>query len=96
MFDIGFWEIILVGIVALLVVGPDKFPGLIKESARWAARARRFIMDTKRDLEREIKFDDIEKDLTARVRGLDQQAGPAPRSQPPPGEKQALDKQSTA
>ena len=30
MFDIGFWEIIVIAIVALLVVGPDKLPGLIK------------------------------------------------------------------
>ena len=63
MFDIGFWEIIIVAIVALLVVGPDKLPGLIRETARWAARIRRYVLDTKRDLERQINMDEIERGL---------------------------------
>ena len=38
MFDIGFWEIIVIAIVALLVVGPDKLPGLIRETSRPSAK----------------------------------------------------------
>ena len=63
MFDIGFWELIIVAIVALLVVGPDKLPGLIRETARWAAKIRRYVLDTKRDLERQINMDEIERGL---------------------------------
>ena len=100
MFDIGFWEIILVAIVALLVVGPDKFPGLIRDSARWVAKIRRFVMDTKRDIEREIKFDDIEKDLNSRIKRLDQKLASTPaaetKTDPSEHEQKALDKQSTA
>jgi sec-independent protein translocase protein TatB len=97
MFDIGFWEIILIGVVALLVVGPDKFPGMIRDTARWAARLRRFIVDTKRDIEREIRFEDIEKDLTAR-KALENKSKLAPETNPQPSQSDTttIDKQSPA
>ena len=66
MFDIGFWEIIIIAVVALLVVGPDKLPGLIREVARWVATTRRFVMNTKREMERELQFD-LEKDLPTKI-----------------------------
>ena len=102
MFDIGFWEIILIAIVALLVVGPDKFPGLIRDLGRWTVRIRRFVMDTKREIEREIKFDDIEKDLKTGIKGLDYKPVPAPAPIPEKitdtaeRNQQATDKQSAA
>lgn len=98
MFDIGFWEIIVIAIVALLVVGPDKFPGLIRETARWGVRIRRFVVDTKREIEREVRFDDIEKDLTTRITELEDVAEHAPDREPEPGGKNqgAIDKQANA
>ncbi|MBF8268635.1 MAG: twin-arginine translocation protein, TatB subunit [Gammaproteobacteria bacterium] len=98
MFDIGFWEIILIGVVALLVVGPDKFPGLIRDVARWAVKLRRFVMDTKREIEREIKFDDIEKELKAGAKGLDYKPTPTPETKPDAAERDqnVVDKQSAA
>lgn len=96
MFDIGFWEIILIAIVALVVVGPDKFPGLIRDAARWAVKIRRFVMDTKREIEREIKFDDIEKDLKASVKSLDYKPAPAAEKKPDTVDQPAIDKQSAA
>ena len=99
MFDIGFWEIIVIAIVALLVVGPDKLPGLIKETARWATRIRRFVVDTKREIEREIRFDDIEKDLTTRINDLEDLAERAPDKEPeqkPSSDQGTIDKQAPA
>ncbi len=70
MFDIGFWEIIIIAVVALLVVGPDKLPGLIREVAKWVATTRRFVMNTKREMEQELQFD-LEKDIPTRISDLE-------------------------
>ena len=71
MFDIGFWELILIAIVALLVVGPEKLPGLVKDVLRWSRAIQRFIVSTKRDIERELDFD-LQKDLNTRLEDLDE------------------------
>ena len=98
MFDIGFWEIIVIAIVALLVVGPDKFPGLIRETARWTVRIRRFVVDTKREIEREVRFDEIEKDLTTRITDLEDLAEHAPdkQTEQKASDQDAIDKQAPA
>ena len=98
MFDIGFWEIIVIAIVALLVVGPDRLPGLIRETARWAAKIRRFVVETKREIEREVRLDDIEKDLTARITDLEDLAENAPDKEPEQkaSDQGAIDKQAPA
>ncbi len=98
MFDIGFREIIVIAIIALLVVGPDKLPGLIKETARWAAKIRRFVIDTKRDIEREINFDDIEKDLSAGMADLENMVEPVPdkAQEPAKDDQPPVDKQTSA
>lgn len=54
MFDIGFWELLLVGVVALLVVGPDKLPGLVRTTGMWVGRIRHFASSVKDELEQEI------------------------------------------
>jgi sec-independent protein translocase protein TatB len=35
MFDIGFWELTIIGVVALLVIGPDKLPGIARTAGMW-------------------------------------------------------------
>ncbi len=70
MFDIGFWELIIIGIVALLVVGPEKLPGLVKDVLRWSRALQRFVVSTKRDIERELDLD-VQKDLNTRLGELD-------------------------
>jgi len=91
MFDIGFWEIVLIGIVALLVVGPDKFPGLIRDIARWSVRIRRFVVDTKRDIEREIRIDDLKKDLDPSFMRMDHKPAPVADTKPAPAKKDPPD-----
>lgn len=70
MFDIGFWELAIISIVALLIVGPEKLPHLVRDAGRWIRAARRFIAQTKRDLEREFDFEE-EKDLFGSLRNMD-------------------------
>lgn len=63
MFDIGFMELLLIGIVALLVLGPDKLPGAIRTSALWIGRARRSFNKVKTEIEQQINADDIRRQL---------------------------------
>ncbi len=63
MFDIGFWELAVVGVVALLVVGPERLPGLARTTGLWVGRARRFVSGVKADIDREIAADELKKAL---------------------------------
>jgi sec-independent protein translocase protein TatB len=63
MFDIGFWELALIGVVALLVVGPDRLPGLARTVGLWVGRIRRYVSTVRDDIEREIQADELKKML---------------------------------
>lgn len=54
MFEIGFSEIILVAIVALLVFGPEKLPGLARDIGLWTGRIRRMVNSVQQDVQREL------------------------------------------
>lgn len=59
MFDFGFSELVAIGLVALIVLGPKRLPEVARAAGRWAARLRRFIDDTRREIDREIKDADL-------------------------------------
>ena len=61
MFDIGFWELVMIGLVALLVFGPDKLPGLARTAGFWAGKARRQFSQLRAELERELAMDDVRR-----------------------------------
>jgi len=61
MFEIGFWELVVVGIVALLVVGPEELPGLARTAGAWIGKARHFLSGVKAEIEREIKADELKR-----------------------------------
>lgn len=63
MFDIGALELILIGVVALLVVGPERLPKLARTAGLWAGRARRAFMSVKDEIDREIKSDELKEIL---------------------------------
>lgn len=58
MFDIGFWELIIIAIVALLVVGPDRFPDFARQAGKWLAKFRRLINNLQRELKQELSIDE--------------------------------------
>lgn len=63
MFDIGFFELMLIGIVALIVIGPERLPRVARTLGKWVGRTRRFIANVKQDIDREIRQDEIRQAL---------------------------------
>ncbi len=63
MTGVGFFEILLIGVVGLLILGPDKLPGALRTMALWMGRFRRSFDNIKRDIEKEIGADDIRRQL---------------------------------
>jgi sec-independent protein translocase protein TatB len=59
MFDIGFWEILLIGVVALLVIGPEKLPGVARTAGRWVGQMQRFVRSVRSDIERELETENL-------------------------------------
>jgi sec-independent protein translocase protein TatB len=64
MFDMGFWEIALIFILLLLVVGPDKLPGLARTIGLWVGKARSMVSSVKREVEQEMRLQDIQRSLS--------------------------------
>lgn len=63
MFDFGFAEMLIVGIVALLVIGPERLPSVARKAGVYFARIRRFVSNVRSDVEREFRTDELQKML---------------------------------
>lgn len=63
MFDIGFLELILVSIIGLLVLGPERLPGAIRTASLYVGKLRRSFNSIRSEIERELKADEIRQDL---------------------------------
>ncbi|MGE3568817.1 MAG: Sec-independent protein translocase protein TatB [Gammaproteobacteria bacterium] len=61
MFDIGFWELALIGVIALLVVGPERMPSLIRTTGKWVGHIQRLARDLRREIEREAQTEEFRK-----------------------------------
>ena len=61
MFDVGFSELIVIGIVALVVIGPERLPKVARTVGLLLGRAQRYVNDVKADINREIQLDELKK-----------------------------------
>lgn len=59
MFDIGFFELLLIMVVAILVIGPDKLPGLAKTAGLWVGKAQAMVSSVKADIDRELNASNL-------------------------------------
>ena len=64
MFDFGLWEIAIIGIITLIVVGPDKMPGLARKAGLYAGKFKKYISKIKTDINDELKADELKKQLS--------------------------------
>ncbi|WP_193074930.1 Sec-independent protein translocase protein TatB [Pseudomonas sp. FME51] len=63
MFDIGFLEMVVVAIVALLVLGPERLPGAVRMAGLYLGRIKRSLADVRSQVERELGADEIRQTL---------------------------------
>ena len=63
MFDVGFWELALIAVVALLVVGPERLPKLARTAGLWIGKGRRFVGVVKADIDRELRAEELKQIL---------------------------------
>ena len=74
MFDIGFSELMVIGIVALLVLGPERLPKVARTTGHLLGRLQRYVSDVKSDINREIQLDELKKlqaEVTESARSLE-------------------------
>jgi sec-independent protein translocase protein TatB len=73
-FDIGFWELMLVGMVALLVFGPERLPRVAREAALWVRKARSMVASVKSEIDQELQLQELRDSLQDEKRKLAQQS----------------------
>ncbi|MDR2207912.1 MAG: Sec-independent protein translocase protein TatB [Azoarcus sp.] len=61
MFDLGFSELVVIAVVLLVVVGPERLPGVARTVGHLFGRMQRYISDVKADIRREVQFDELKK-----------------------------------
>ena len=61
MFDIAFTELMVIGLVALIVIGPEKLPRMARTVGHLAGRLQRYVSDVKADISREMELDELRK-----------------------------------
>ncbi len=63
MFDMGFTELMLIGIVGLVVIGPERLPGVARTAGKYFGKLRRFMTNVKADVESELRADELREIL---------------------------------
>ncbi len=61
MFDIGFSELLVIALVALVVIGPERLPRVARTAGHLLGRLQRYVSDVKSDINREIQLDELKK-----------------------------------
>lgn len=64
MFDPGFWEIVVIAVLGLLILGPERLPVVARKVGYWVGRGRRYLTSVRSDIEREFRTDELEKMLS--------------------------------
>lgn len=70
MFEVGFQEIVLIALLALIVLGPEKLPKLAAQLGRWTGRARSMARNLRQQLEQEVSYEDLLKEKQAAEEAL--------------------------
>lgn len=70
MIDVGFWEMAFIGVIALIIIGPERMPGVVRTAGTWFSKARRMVNDVKRDFRKEMDQADMQsvKDLQKEIK----------------------------
>lgn len=63
MFDFGFWEMIIIALIAIIVLGPEKMPAIARKVGAFVGKATSLINKLKRDIKDGLDYDEIENSL---------------------------------
>jgi sec-independent protein translocase protein TatB len=99
MFDIGFTELLLIFVVTLLVVGPEKLPGVAKKMGRFFGQIKRTFNQVKHDVEQELEIEAVkaklkENAMAEEARQLADEMSKTIDLEPQPKQKEDKDKDS--
>lgn len=64
MFDFGFWEIAIIGIITLILVGPEKMPAIARKAGLYFGKLNRFFNKVKSDINEELRMDEIKDEMS--------------------------------
>jgi sec-independent protein translocase protein TatB len=64
MFDFGYWEIVVIFVITLIVVGPEKMPALARKAGLYAGKFKKFVSKIQNDINNEIKSEELKEQLT--------------------------------
>lgn len=80
MFDIGFMEMLVIAVAALLVIGPQRLPKVARQAGQWMTKMRRYVDDVKSDFNREIELSELRNlkaDVEEAARSIEGSVGSA-------------------
>jgi sec-independent protein translocase protein TatB len=60
-FDVGFWELAVIAVIALMVLGPERLPRAARTAGLWISKARRTVTTMKAEIERELDAEEMKK-----------------------------------
>ncbi|MCJ7556337.1 MAG: Sec-independent protein translocase protein TatB [Gammaproteobacteria bacterium] len=86
MFDVGFWEILLIGTLGLLVLGPERLPKVARRLGRWTGQAKAMARSLRTQLESEMELSELKKQAEAFKDAMkaDPTAKPEAKTKPAP------------
>ena len=71
MFDIGFWELLLIGAVGLIVIGPERLPTVATLAGQWVGRIRRYARHMNSEIRQELESEHLKQVLEQQNREMD-------------------------
>ncbi len=72
MFDIGFWELCLIAVVSLVVIGPEKLPKAARITGFWIGKMRQTVASVKEEIKEELESEEIRQTLNAQSKELEE------------------------
>jgi sec-independent protein translocase protein TatB len=61
MFDIGFSELLIIGVIALIVIGPERLPKVARLAGQWLGRLNRYVSQVKQEIDRDMRLEELRK-----------------------------------
>lgn len=71
MFEIGIWELVLIMVVALIVIGPARLPEVARTLGRWVGKARGMMRSVKAEIDRELAAEELQRVLSKQAASVD-------------------------